>query len=130
MSIIIGKNGGQLKSLQSKSFTNIVVVEKSSESLYRNIEITGAPIDIEKAVKHILIMIKGYTSSQKTGWSPNLTKDYLSKINFLIPNDYKTAFAKTQTLDYFKQTFSVFISLKPMKFQKEGENNSILVLNI
>ena len=126
ISIIIGRNESQINKIQERSYTEIKVLDRTQGSLYRKIEIEGRPIDIEAAVKYILILVKDYNASPlKTK-----KKEFRSKLKFLLSNIKEKTLMPYELKSTIEKNFNIQIKSKIIEKNREYDSGLMLVRHI
>jgi hypothetical protein len=119
--VILGKGGSNLQKIQEKSFTEIKIQEKSNFIMYRKVEISGRTLDIETAVKQILLATKHFpTPPVKT------SEDFNSKIKFILKTSLQRKLITEDFVVEFENKFGVQVKWKScskqMKVTLEGSH--------
>lgn len=91
--VLLGRGSSHLQKIQEKSFTEIKIHEKSNLLLYRKIEIIGRNLDIETAVKHVLLSTRSFQAPRIV-----TNEEFSSKITFAV----KTSNQKLSTEELAK----------------------------
>lgn len=86
VSLIIGRNGKQVKSLQEKSATNISVSDRKILPNERQVKICGRPRDIEAAVEEICKLVKDVKDRNFSPEPRNLNSPSRSQVRFIVPS--------------------------------------------